>query len=985
METTLLIQHRNLIEGSCIAPEVAAARGYRSVATKADARRLGFGDAQCNVPALLIPVWGVNGEIATYQLRPDTPRVKDGKPLKYETPAGSHMALDVPRGIHAMLGDPAIPLIITEGARKADSAVSQGLCCVSLLGVWNWRGRNEHDGKSALPDWEHIALNGRTVRIAFDSDVMEKAAVYAALVRLCAFLRQRGAHVEMIYLPAGPGGAKVGLDDFFAAGQTKDDLWQYATAQIRDPPRDAAMSTGPYIVRDNRTVYLKRIGPDATEPVILTNFAATIIEEVISDDGASERGEVVIVGVLADGSPLPPVRVPLAQFAAMNWPTASWGMRVIVSAGMGAKDRTREAIQLLSPDVVRRREYAHSGWRQIDDAWMYLHAGGAIGADGMADDVIVRLGGPLARLVLPHPPTDDDLRQAVRASLAVLDVAPDQITVPLLGAVYRAPLNAVRAADMAVHLAGPTGVMKSELAALAMQHYGAGFDRTHLPAQWASTANALERLAFEAKDALIVVDDFAPHGSQQDINRLHATADRVIRGAGNGAGRGRMYADGRLRPDFPPRCMILSTGEDVPHGQSLRARLAIVEVSPGDVDRKVLTPLQRDAAVGIFAWAMAGYVRWLADRIETLRETAGDELARLRERAWRLNSAHARTPDVVAHLAYAWHQWLAFAADVGAISQDERVSLWQRVWDALGMLAGEQVGHQGAEEPTRRFLDLLASAIASGEAHVARTDGREPSHPEAWGWRLQEPYGDNAARVPVAKGNRIGWLDGDTLYLLPEAAYVAANRLATATGAPLGIAPKTLGKRLHERGLLAAVEPGGYTVPRIVDGRRQRVLAINANHLTSPHSGTSGSDGEEANGGNEDALPGDRTRTGIVTDDPVSVPDDDPVSCRNPVAALASQQRERTGVPDVPEPQPLPCRDYQRAAVTLHNWLTDGTFDHLPDPVPLPDDLARYGERARLATLCRTYLGGIEQSLSARDGVVRIVGLLWPLVRGTAA
>lgn len=985
MTEAMLSQHHQLIEASGILPVIAAARGYRSITTKADARRLGFGDAQCNVPALLIPVWGVNGEIATYQLRPDTPRVKDGKPLKYETPAGSRMVLDVPRGIHAMLGDPAIPLVITEGARKADSAVSQGLCCIALLGVWNWRGRNEHDGKVALPDWEHIALNGRTVRIAFDSDVMEKSAVYAALVRLCAFLKQRGAQVEMIYLPSGPGGTKIGLDDFFAAGQTKDDLWRYATTDIRDPPRDADASTGPYIVRDYRIVYLRRIGPDATEPVTLTNFAATIIEEVISDDGASERGEVVIVGALADGSPLPPVRVPLAQFAAMNWPTASWGMRAIVSAGMGAKDRTREAIQLLSPDVVRRREYAHSGWRQIDDVWMYLHAGGAIGADGMADDVIVRLGGPLARLVLPRPVGDADTRDAVRASLAILDVAPDRITVPLLGAVYRAPLTAIHITDMAVHLAGPTGVMKSELAALAMQHYGAGFDRTHLPAQWASTANALERLAFEAKDALIVIDDFAPHGSQQDINRLHATADRVIRGAGNGAGRGRMHADGRLRPDFPPRCVIVSTGEDIPHGQSLRARLAIVEVSPGDVDRRVLTCLQRDAAAGVYASAMAGYVRWLADRIETLRETAGDELARLRERAWRLNSAHARTPDVVAHLAYAWQQWIAFAADTGAISEDERASLWRQIWDALGMLAGEQAGHQRAEEPTRRFLDLLTSAIASGEAHVARTDGREPEHPESWGWRLQEPYGGDAERVPVAKGNRIGWLVGDTLYLLPEAAYVAANRLATATGAPLGVAPKTLGKRLHERGLLAAVEPGGYTVPRVVDGRRQRVLAINANHLMSPHSGTSGSDGQEVNGANEGILPGDRTRTGIVADDPVSVPDGDPVARHNPVAALASEQRERTGVPDVPEPHPLPFRDYQRAAVTLHNWLADGTFNHLPDPVPLPDDLARYSERARLATLCWAYLDAIEQSLSARDGVVRIVGLLWPLVRGTAA
>ncbi len=34
-------------------------------------------------------------------------------------------------------------LFITEGARKADAAVSKSLCCVDLLGVWNWRRRSD--------------------------------------------------------------------------------------------------------------------------------------------------------------------------------------------------------------------------------------------------------------------------------------------------------------------------------------------------------------------------------------------------------------------------------------------------------------------------------------------------------------------------------------------------------------------------------------------------------------------------------------------------------------------------------------------------------------------------------------------------------------------------------------------------------------------------------------------------------------------------
>ena len=99
--------------------------------------------------------------------------------------------------------------------------------------------------------------------------------------------------------------------------------------------------------------------------------------------------------------------------------------------------------------------------------------------------------------------------RAVRASLRCLSLAPDRISFPLLAAVYRAPFGGV---DFSVFLAGKTGVFKTALAALCQQHFGAEMDASRLPANFASTGNAVEALAFHAKDALLVVDDFAPTG-----------------------------------------------------------------------------------------------------------------------------------------------------------------------------------------------------------------------------------------------------------------------------------------------------------------------------------------------------------------------------------------------------------------------------------------------------------------------------------------
>lgn len=51
---------------SGIAPDIVHERGYRTVTSKAEMKRLGFGVAQQNVPALVAPIHNVRGEIALY-------------------------------------------------------------------------------------------------------------------------------------------------------------------------------------------------------------------------------------------------------------------------------------------------------------------------------------------------------------------------------------------------------------------------------------------------------------------------------------------------------------------------------------------------------------------------------------------------------------------------------------------------------------------------------------------------------------------------------------------------------------------------------------------------------------------------------------------------------------------------------------------------------------------------------------------------------
>lgn len=256
-DLSLLPQHSSMVDASAIAPEVASERGYRSITKKTDLSTLGFTRNQSNIPGLLIPIYGVAGELVNYQYRPDNPRIGErGRVVKYETPAGSRVVLDVPRRAREGLGDATIPLLITEGARKADAAVSVGMCCISLAGVWNWRGRNAQGSSTALGDWEQVALKARRVYLVFDSDVLTKAAVHAALLRLKAFLESRGAVVKVALLSADEP-AKVGLDDYLAAGGDLPSLLRRAVEIVPALPSDQTRQARPVIIvtgRYNRDV-----------------------------------------------------------------------------------------------------------------------------------------------------------------------------------------------------------------------------------------------------------------------------------------------------------------------------------------------------------------------------------------------------------------------------------------------------------------------------------------------------------------------------------------------------------------------------------------------------------------------------------------------------------------------------------------------------------------------------------------------------------
>jgi hypothetical protein len=235
MTRELLDDHRSMLAASAISDDVIAARGYFSATQRSELADLGFATIQRIVPALVVPLWGVNGEIVNYQARPDRPRIDSerGRQIKYETVAGSSIALDVTPTQRQHIGSARRPLWFTEGAKKADALASRDVCAVALTGVWCFR----------TDDWDRIALDGRRVYIAFDNDVMRKRSVHSALEALAKLVAGYGAIVHFVYLPEDEG--KVGVDDFLAAGHTLDELYALAEDELRDLPPEPKTPRAP--------------------------------------------------------------------------------------------------------------------------------------------------------------------------------------------------------------------------------------------------------------------------------------------------------------------------------------------------------------------------------------------------------------------------------------------------------------------------------------------------------------------------------------------------------------------------------------------------------------------------------------------------------------------------------------------------------------------------------------------------------------------
>lgn len=262
----------------------------------------------------------------------------------------------------------------------------------------------------------------------------------------------------------------------------------------------------------------------------------------------------------------------------------------------------------------------------------------------------------------------------------------------------------------------------------------------------------------------------------------------------------------------------MSTGEDIPEGHSIRARMMIVELSPGDVTATKLTAAQ--AARPSYSIAMADWIQWLAqsNAKDMLTGMAND----VRDR--HIGVGHSRTPPIVGDLLATAALMCQWCRDRRYFPDETMTDVYNKAEEAILMAANEQHEYLQSADPVTALCETLRHLLNSGTAHVRTRNGGVPRDAADYGWTEQQ--GLNEVVTYKANGPKLGWIDRDANELLLDPNVLPV--LKKHSGGKLAMTSQTLLKRLKDANLLTRTDAarGRNTIRMQLEGHTHNVLCL---------------------------------------------------------------------------------------------------------------------------------------------------------------
>ena len=576
-----------------------------------------------------------------------------------------------------------------------------------------------------------------------------------------------------------------------------------------------AQDQSDYFVKNGYLCRIKYSKEGNPITIPLCNFTARITEENIIDDGQDSQHLFKIDGKLFDKIPLPKLEIPSEKFSGLTW-ISKWGSKVILEPGQTVKDFCRHAIQKASTNTPVKTHYGHTGWREINGQWVYLHTGGGIGA-GPDITVSVRLSKELFRYTLPPYPLNrqesaadlETEKKALEASLSFLNIGSRAVTMPLFCLVYLSPLTTLLnpMPNFSGYLFGESGTFKSSVALVALSHFGQ-FNSIEGLSNFDDTANSLLERSFDLKDTLQIIDDLYPSSSKKSAESKETVAEKLIRMYSNRTSRGRLNADMSERSRHAPRGMAIFTAEDQPINQSTLARTCIIEITDGAIDRTALDIIQREAELGKLSQAMASYLYWIKNNMTDIKESFPARFRELRSMA-ASEGFHKKLPEAAAFMGFALETATSFFYERGALSKDAAAALITEGWGIFRQLAAHQQQRIKNDNPLDLYFNILSTLLTLSQARLDKY-----------------PYSPD---MSIGGGEQLGWYNNEGngyILLIPESSEKLVRRYCRDTDIHFPFSKNTFLSMLKNKKIIQTKDDGKTGIKVSINGIKKYVWKV---------------------------------------------------------------------------------------------------------------------------------------------------------------
>ncbi len=916
------------------------------------------------------------GEVAYIVGRYET---GDGKSFRQFTPAGEgtwfrrgpeadqrvlYRLPELRRGIES-----GATVVLVEGEKDADNGVSlhlDGIVFTSAAG-----------GAKApwQPQYTDQLAGAAQVLIVADAD--EPGRHYAATVK--ALLEGAGIPVKVMESRRGKD-----LSDHLSAGGTLDDLVpaELPPAPPNDPPRPASAGggddgipvvylRGPRYVVDEGQIWRETIERDDSGEKrrqlklvlgCIARITRTIRSLLLDDDQDQATGNLVsqyVVEAIHSTGEVREFTLGVKEWRDASWLDSLWP-DVQFRKDRQGRHEVLAAVAAQSQDAQEVTLHAATGWTEIAGRRAYVHAGGAITADGPVS-ISTDLPAKLKPMTLEEPSAEsveDDLAESM--GLLCEDWLPHRIGFVLSGIAYRAilPSNALVALMVA-----PPGSGKTAISMIAAEHFYPRMNQSNKcflsMAALGATAKSAQMIQHRAKDSLMIVDDFPPQTNSRDA-RAGADQSAMIRAAYDRASRDALTQDRRMIPGPVPRCAVLSSAEYAPADTGARERALVVPMPWG-----VAPPVEEisSAQSETRAVARSRFMAWLIQ--QTAAVSAEDLNAWVSESDARHSAAvraagyDNRTAEHVGKLLTGW-EWMLSRLEIAGVFTKDTAAEWMdgAVWEAALGAAEANVDADADVTPAEQLVRMLGDALGRGYVASASDPDSPPDSldPAGCGWmRVPGPSPDYRPR-----GDRLGWVRGDRVWLDPAAALAAVQKIAADEGVQLAAHSVAAASGLLVSAQVGLISDPGKNSHRVrVGGLRHRVWDLPVSLFWSD------GDGDDPDAGYSAPLPpppAPPRPSGPVTP---KRPAEGPQAiacgvCGQPMVpvddATTHPSCEASEAPAAPRRPKEAAGERWRAAEAIltasEAILPDGTR------LPLPGDLAHVGDVARWAGEQRIGHGG---------------------------